>query len=300
MQHYNTLTLLLLSFIPAAFCTVYSSCVTPGDIALTFDGGPSPYTGNLLNVLSSKDTKVTFHFSGEYLNVPYVSAYAKQAYSDGHLIGLQTKEDIMKISIGDEAFFSNLVELQKKIQSVVGVKPKFLRIPYSAEAFPSDVISKLESMGFVLSISNLDTQDYLYANKTGKGTEIFDNFKGQLDQIVPPAKGSFISTQHDIVARSVEQTGDILDYLKKKGYNQVTMEECAKVSVSKDEDDQDSKKDKDAKKDPKNKEDIKKDANEDKSVKNNAPGKARASNGSALEYCKLLALPTLLLSYLNL
>ncbi|KAI9294353.1 glycoside hydrolase/deacetylase [Neoconidiobolus thromboides FSU 785] len=244
---------------------VYQSCSKNGDLALTFDGGPSPYTGRLLNLLKDKEVKVTFHLSGEYLNTPFVKAYVQQAYQDGHLIGLQCKEDLFKVDSNNSTFFDRLTDLQNNISKLINYKPYFLRVPYSSNDFPKEIVDKLESMGFILSISNLDTQDYLYANVTSPDNDnIFLNFKNQLDQIIPPSKGSFISTQHDIVQASINQTPKIIDYLKDRGYTPVTISECVQENKS----DKEVGKDKSKKKDTKDKGDEQTNKEDNNKVEN--------------------------------
>ena len=55
---------------------------------------------------------------------------------------------------------------------------------------------------------------------------MFWTFKDVIDAISPPAKGSFVSIQSDIVAASVAATDAIITYAKKKGYKMVRLDEC--------------------------------------------------------------------------
>ena len=56
-------------------------------IYLTFDDGPSSYTGELLDVLAKYNVKATFFVTG--MNSSYIS-YIGKAFSQGHSIGLHT------------------------------------------------------------------------------------------------------------------------------------------------------------------------------------------------------------------
>ncbi|KXN67245.1 carbohydrate esterase family 4 protein [Conidiobolus coronatus NRRL 28638] len=201
------------------FAKVFFSCKKPGQLALTFDDGPSPYTGNLLNILNDKNIKASFHFTTDYLNVPYVAAYVQQAQNDGHLIGIMSKTPIKNIKLDDEAHFNGLKKLQSDIETITNQKPSYLTLPYEA-SYPKDLIEKYESMGFTVTSHNLDSEDY------NNSSQPYLSFKKQLDAIVPPAKGSFISLQHDTAPKSVNETNKIIDLALDKGYKLVRLDEC--------------------------------------------------------------------------
>ncbi|KAJ9075634.1 hypothetical protein DSO57_1034019 [Entomophthora muscae] len=205
---------------------VFQSCQKSGQIALTYDGGPSPYTGTLLNILSDKEIKASFHFTGEYLNVPYIAAYAKQAVQDGHLVGVMCKDDLFNIKADNSSFFDGIASLQSRIEQTTGTKPNFLRVPYNPGPYPKDVVGKLEEMGFTLTTQNLDPEDYHLTKSPNDKSSVFNSFRAQIDMIVAPARGSFIATQHDIVPATVNQSPEIIEYLKKKDYDIVRLDQC--------------------------------------------------------------------------
>ncbi|KAI0230076.1 hypothetical protein L0F63_002258 [Massospora cicadina] len=212
---------------------VFQACEKPGQIALTYDGGPSPYTGTLLNILSDKDIKASFHFSGEYLNVPYIAAYAKQAVQDGHLIGVQCKDDLFNIQADNSSFFDEISSLQARIEKVTGTRPNFLRVPYNPGPYPKDIVGKLEEMGFTITTQNLDSEDYRLSKNPNDKSSVFNSFRSQVDMIVAPARGAFIATQHDIIPASVSQSKEIIDYLKEKEYDIVRLDQCINKPAAK-------------------------------------------------------------------
>jgi hypothetical protein len=65
----------------------------------------------------------------------------------------------------------------------------------------------------------LDTEDY------NNNSQPYLSFKRQLDAIVPPAKGSFISLQHDTAPKSVNETDKIIDLALDKGYKLIRLDE---------------------------------------------------------------------------
>jgi peptidoglycan/xylan/chitin deacetylase (PgdA/CDA1 family) len=201
---------------------VPSTCKKEGDLALTFDQGPSQYTGMLLSALSKNKVKATFHVSPDYLDNPVIVAYLRRIASDGHLVGLFIKESISTGMLPD--YLRNCTSVMK---GIINYEPNYLRFPVPG---PSPAAMKIiNGMGFRVTSYNLDSQDYNYVNDPtagdGKG-QIFNVFKNTLDQIFPPSKGSFIAVQRDIVLSSVQQTDAIIKYAQGKGYNIVRLDQC--------------------------------------------------------------------------
>ncbi len=187
---------------------VPNTCKKEGDLAMTFDQGPSQYTGLLLSTLAKNKVKATFHISPDYLDNPVIVAYLRRIASDGHLVGLFIKESISTAMLPD--YLRNCTSVMK---GIINYEPNYLRFPIPG---PSAAAMKIiNGMGFKVTSYNLDSQDYNFVNDPsaaeGKG-QIFQIFKTTLDQILPPSKGSFISVQRDIVLFSVQQTDAISKY----------------------------------------------------------------------------------------
>lgn len=191
-------------------------------MALTFDQGPSQYTGLLLSALSKNKVKATFHVSPDYLDNPVIVAYLRRIAADGHLVGLFIKDSITTAMLPD--YLRNCTSVMK---GIINYEPNFLRFPVPG---PSAAAQKIiNGMGFRATSYNLDSQDYNFVNdptaSDGKG-QVFQVFRNTLDQILPPSKGSFISVQRDIVLSSVQQTDAIIKYAQGKGYNLVRLDQC--------------------------------------------------------------------------
>ncbi len=201
---------------------VPNTCKKEGDLAMTFDQGPSQYTGLLLSTLAKNKVKATFHISPDYLDNPVIVAYLRRIASDGHLVGLFIKESISTAMLPD--YLRNCTSVMK---GIINYEPNYLRFPIPG---PSAAAMKIiNGMGFKVTSYNLDSQDYNFVNDPsaaeGKG-QIFQIFKTTLDQILPPSKGSFISVQRDIVLSSVQQTDAIIKYAIGKGYSLVRLDQC--------------------------------------------------------------------------
>ena len=213
-------TILTLLLIPQAFGEIYMMCEREGEIAFTYDQGPSQYTGKLLVTLAKHKVKATFHVSPDYLDNPVILAYLRKAAMDGHLIGIFVKDEIKAEDVKDY-----LNRASGAIQRYTNYKPQFLRFP--APGPSEDVLKTVQGLGYIVTTYNLDSQDYNSVNVPVEGNEaVFNVYKDIFDQILPPAKGSFIAIQRDIVQASVEQSDQIIQYALDKGYKAVRLDQC--------------------------------------------------------------------------
>lgn len=217
MKIFLSAVLVLLKLVSAE---IYMMCEREGEIAFTYDQGPSQYTGKLLVTLSKHKVKATFHVSPDYLDNPVILAYLRKAAMDGHLIGIFVKEEVTADNVKEY-----LASASAAIQRYTNYKPQFLRFP--APGPSEDMMKAVTGMGYIVTTYNLDSQDYNAVNVPVDGNEsVFNVYKDVLDQILPPAKGSFIAIQRDIVQASVEQSDQIIQYALDKGYKAVRLDQC--------------------------------------------------------------------------
>ena len=114
------LNLLLLTVLVVSI-EVPITCQREGDLALTFDGGPSMHTGKLLAILSKHNIKASFHLTPNNFDNPVIQAYVKRAVADGHLLGLyinNSTQALKEIERGRLAF-----------QRYAARSLKFVRLP---------------------------------------------------------------------------------------------------------------------------------------------------------------------------
>ena len=180
----------------------------PPRVALTFDDGPHPvYTKSLLDVLRERGVKATFFVVGE--NIPGNEKLIAQMEKDGHLIGNHTYDhaDISKLS--DE---KNCEELQKTsdlVKQITGHGTAYVRPPFGNWKDSMDCQVSMIAVKWTI-----DTLDW----KSRNAAEIVNKVMQQIsdhDMIL----------MHDYYATSVEAALQIVDKLKKEGYEFVTVEE---------------------------------------------------------------------------
>lgn len=180
----------------------------PPRVALTFDDGPHPvYTKSLLDGLRERGVKATFFVVGE--NIPGNEKLIAQMEKDGHLIGNHTYDhaDISKLS--DE---KNCEELQKTsdlVKQITGHGTAYVRPPFGNWKDSMDCQVSMIAVKWTI-----DTLDW----KSRNAAEIVNKVMQQIsdhDMIL----------MHDYYATSVEAALQIVDKLKEKGYEFVTVEE---------------------------------------------------------------------------
>jgi peptidoglycan/xylan/chitin deacetylase (PgdA/CDA1 family) len=218
------------------------ACQREGDVALTFDGGPSMHTGLLLATLQRHNVKATFHIQPHNLDNPVLQAYLKRAANDGHLIGLHIA-DLRKLP-------SDLALGKQTLKKYANRDLKYVRLP---TPLPEEkIIRSLTESGMIVTAFNFDSMDYQSQNRSSQEEAegcIYWTFKDVFDAISPPAKGSFITVQRDMILASVKATDGIIEYAKNKGYRFVRLDECLQgvsvrsETVQNDDHDDDSKDD---------------------------------------------------------
>ena len=186
-------------------------------IAMTFDDGPSIYTPGLLDTLQEKQINVTFFVLGQAVS-DYPSTLAR-AYNEGHQIEIHGWNHYDFTTLTEEEIMQEIYTTSDEIESITGYKPKFFRPPYGAHDQRTDLI--ISEMGYPIILWNLDSLDHTTTNPN----EVFANYVLLLNQLDPDPS---IALQHDIAPHSVQEVGNIIDYIRSKGYELVTIDQCEK------------------------------------------------------------------------
>lgn len=200
------------------------NCTTPGQVALTFDDGPSPFTPKLLGFLAAANIHATFFVLGVSINDGDGKKTLKSAFDAGHQIALHsnTHADMNTLTpakIKDE-YEINL----KAVQDTLGVSPKFARPPFgNCNAACAKVLQG--EMGLTVTQWNCDSNDWRYENSVQDRPKTFTNIANIINPSNPKTD-SFVTLQHDIKDYSVDLVPKIIDLIKSKGYNFVTVEQC--------------------------------------------------------------------------
>ncbi|KAI9188757.1 hypothetical protein H9P43_000179 [Blastocladiella emersonii ATCC 22665] len=214
-------------------------CVKEGTIALTFDDGVSPYTEELVKTLNGLGIKATFFMVGATIvNNPGLHAAMKSVVDSGHEIGIhgfshrsygaggrvdpptdksKTMDNIM---VRTETVFTDLA-----IQSVIGRRPTYIRLPYLEWA--PDSLAMLETMGYTVAGVNIDSDDWRWQVEAD-----VDKLVASITSAYHAARvrdSSFLVLQHDTFQYSTKAVPAIVAFLKHQNLRAVTMSECLGV-----------------------------------------------------------------------
>ncbi len=177
-------------------------------IAITFDDGPSANcTGRLLDGLKERGIKGTFFLIGK--NVEENPELVKRLDEEGHLIGNHTYSHVEITKLSDEDAKKEIMETDRVISAITGEHVEYMRPPFGL--WQDKLEEELDVMPVMWSIDPLDW--------TTKNVEEIVN------KVVTQAEDNDIILLHDCYDTSVEAALRIVDILKKKGFEFVTVDE---------------------------------------------------------------------------
>ena len=183
-------------------------------IYLTFDDGPGPYTGQLLNILKKYNVKATFFVT----NAGY-EGIMRQIVEEGHSIGIHTMtHDYQTIYASEEAFFEDLYGMQNIIYEKTGVMTSLMRFPGGGsnlvsnfnEGIMSRLTEDVQNCGFQYFDWNVDSNDAGGATKSMTvSNNVIENIQNKRISMV---------LQHDIHGFSVDAVEDIIVWALENEY----------------------------------------------------------------------------------
>ncbi|KAI1444927.1 hypothetical protein F5Y02DRAFT_141092 [Annulohypoxylon stygium] len=211
-------------------------CANAGDVALTFNDGPSEYTQVILDALDHYNWKGTFFVTG----VPSASNQStrhmllddqdsgwpdvlERIHETGHQIASHTYsharlEDI----VADGGLVNQMVWNEMAIRNAIGLVPMYMRPPYGTWRDP-DMREQLEGLGYHIIMHNVDVRDNEFDGPESiqKSIDIFR------DEVRFDGNGSYIVQMSDVnewTARKL--VPEALEIMAQRGYKGVTVGEC--------------------------------------------------------------------------
>lgn len=177
-------------------------------VALTFDDGPHPKnTLKILDLLDKYDAKATFFMLGN--RVDFYPDIVKKVADQGHELGNHTWNHKDLTAISKEEGIQEVERTNVAIRNAAGRDSTVFRPPYGA--MNKQVNGAISSPAVLWSIDTLDW-------KSHNPDEI-------LKIVQQNVKDGSIILMHDIHKTTVEAVEPILKYLKKEGYECVTVSE---------------------------------------------------------------------------
>lgn len=188
-------------------------------IYLTFDDGPSQYTGELLDVLSKYNVKATFFVTGRNSNYFH---YIKRAYDEGHTIGLHTySHNYSLVYSSIDAYFSDLNSINEIVREQTGSYSNIIRFPGGS----SNTVSRNYTVGIMSQLSSLvESKGYKYfdwnVSSGDASSVILDSSSYAQNVINGLGNGSYyVVLQHDTNVNSIRAVSKIIEYGLSHGYS---------------------------------------------------------------------------------
>ena len=176
-------------------------------VALTFDDGPGPKTGQLLDALKQANAAATFFVVGPNAEArPQVLA---RMLAEGHEIGNHTWNHRMLTSLAPDRVAKEIGSAAGAVEDATGAAPTLLRPPYGAT---NNTVKK--AAGVPVILWDVDTLDW----KVRDASKVVSN-------ALRDTKPGSIVLMHDIHSSTVEAVPAILKGLRAKGYHFVTVSE---------------------------------------------------------------------------
>jgi len=171
--------------------------------ALTFDDGPGPYTGVLLDLLAARDIVATFFVLGQ--NAERRPALIRRMLAEGHEVANHGYSHADMRRLKPEAQFFEMKKTQDLLHAL-GAEARYFRPPYGR--YTLETIAKAEALGMTIMLWSLDSQDWKRHVSRLEG----------LRSISPVVQRSFSGMRgvllfHDTHKHTVDEMADILDGL---------------------------------------------------------------------------------------
>ncbi|TLD27341.1 hypothetical protein PspLS_05125 [Pyricularia sp. CBS 133598] len=201
-------------------------CVNPGQIAFTFEDGPSPYTPSIVNTMLQYSLKASFFMASDYrgggLAQPVYQDLARFMYDQGHLLGSHSYSHDDLRSFTEEEVRADLLEMEDTFVEVLGVVPTYFRPPFT-ECDVGDCLVNIRPLGYHIVDFNFDSYDN---DEFADPADLVTFFRDTLEN-ADVAVASYIVRLHD----NEEATAnglfeDFITIALNRGFEVVTVGQC--------------------------------------------------------------------------
>lgn len=192
-------------------------------VYLTFDDGPSIYTGQILDILKANDVKATFFVIGKDEN--YYDYY-KRIVDEGHTLGMHSyTHQYQKLYASEESFAAEIEELQSLLVDVTGVESHVFRFPGGS----SNDVSQLPIENYIAYLNEHNINYYDWNALSGDAVNASLSPEQLVSNIMKDVRENkdSIVLMHDLqnVHATVESLQMLIDTLKSEGYEILPIDE---------------------------------------------------------------------------
>lgn len=180
-------------------------------IALTYDDGPHPkITPKLLELLAKKKVKATFYLLGEQLRE--YPGIAQRIAEEGHELANHTTTHKQLSKLEASGIRSELSRTDEMLTSITGTRIATMRPPYGAQN--ERVRQVCADLGYKVVLWDVDTNDW-----RGRSSQTI------IKTILDGTSDGSIILLHDRYQSTLDSTEHVVDALREKGYEFVTVSE---------------------------------------------------------------------------
>jgi peptidoglycan-N-acetylglucosamine deacetylase len=180
-------------------------------IALTFDDGPHPgYTPQILALLKQFNVRATFFLVG--CQAEKYPELVRAEMAAGHSIGNHTYHHVSLPKIPEEYVADEIKTCGEVLRSITGEAPHLFRPP--GGEYDTQVAETAEALGYTTVLWTDDPGDYA---SPGEGLI--------LSRTLRDASNGGIILIHDGIQQTVDVLPEIIEALRKQGYQFVTIDE---------------------------------------------------------------------------
>ena len=184
------------------------NCAKQKCIALTFDDGPMPETGKLLDVLKKEHVTATFFVTGQQAKAH--PATLRRMAAEGHAIGNHSFSHPEFWKLSTAGIESQLSRTTAAIRKATGKKVTLFRPPFGESNARIRAIAKKQGLCQILW--SVDPLDWRYRNAKEVAKRVLKN-----------ARRGAIFLSHDIYPTTRKAWATVIPKLKKQGYVFVTV-----------------------------------------------------------------------------
>ncbi|WP_230193356.1 polysaccharide deacetylase family protein [Paenibacillus sp. CECT 9249] len=172
-------------------------------VYLTFDDGPSQWTGKFLDVLQEQGVKATFFMQGSNLKRKSLQSDVKRAVREGHYVGGHSMTHQYKKLYEQGEFVSEMQETLSLIHDITGENPHLVRPPYGSAPGLNDepIRDRIADAGIKIWDWTIDSNDW---NLKDHPEQIIENVKKatkvDLEVVLMHEKPQTLQVLPDIIA----------------------------------------------------------------------------------------------------
>lgn len=194
-----------------------------GRIYLTFDDGPSIYTGQILDILKANNVKATFFVIGR--DEQYYDYY-KRIVEEGHTIGMHSYTHVYQDFYKSiDSFGAELSKLQDLIYNVTGVESRVFRFPGGS----SNSVAPLPIEDYISYLNEHNINYYDWNSLNGDAVTSGLSPQTLVDNIMNDVTRNedSIVLMHDLQTThtTVESLQLLIDTLRTEGYEILPIDE---------------------------------------------------------------------------